>query len=165
MSSLRFMIVSFALGLTVMAVLFFQVEWNTRCELNPGLSCLPAGFTPISDSIPYSSLQRRLDDFTRGWDPDKTLRTNRKLLPALSLAEGQLRERLAELSPLAASAYLFRYYHQLERDLEYTRVKEAEDLYRMLLLEALYRASEAIEKNGSTRLNQPLLDFSGLPPG
>jgi len=144
-----------------MAVLFFRVEWETRCDLNPELSCGEAQFTPISDSIPLSALHRQLEDLTSEWDRNKTGRLKARLLPVLNRAEQGLRERLGELSPLGASVYLFRYYRELEQGLSFTRMEEAEDYYRLSMLEALYRASEAIKENGgSTVISQSLLDTS-----
>lgn len=165
MKSLKPLYYAFALSLFLMGILFFRVEWNTRCELNPELNCGESVFVPISDSIPRNLVNMRLSDLTQNWDEYKSNRLRSKLLPVLTQAELHLRERLRGLSPLGASAYLHRYFRQTEQELELSLTSELEDYYRLLMLQAIYKASEAIEENGGiTSLSESLFDFSGPQP-
>jgi len=146
MGILRILFLFFALALLGMGYLFLRLEWETRCDLNPDIPCGELAFTPISDSIPLSSLTMQLQDLTGEWDHRKTAEMQYKLGPVLEISEVQLQHRLNELSPLGASIYLFRYYRQLEGELEYRTRYEAEDYYRLQLLQMLYRASEALKE-------------------
>ncbi len=147
MGFLRILFLFFALALLGMGYLFVRLEWETRCDLNPDVSCGELTFIPISDSIPLSALTMQLQDLTGEWDPRKRSEMKNKLGPVLESSEEQLQHRLSELSPLGASIYLFRYYRQLESELEYRARYEAEDYYRLQLLQMLYRASESLKEN------------------
>jgi hypothetical protein len=148
MGFLRILFLFFALALLGIGYLFVRLEWETRCDLNPEISCGELTFIPISDSIPLSSLTMQLQDLTGEWDIRKTSEMKQRLNPVLKTSEEQLRHRLSELSPLGASIYLFRYYRQLEGELEYRARNEAEDYYRLQLLQMLYRASESLKEKG-----------------